>query len=159
MVTEAELWTALEDVKDPEIPVVSVVDLGIIQDVQMLDDDSVKVEMTPTFAGCPAIAMMRDAIAERISEMGVDVTVELTLDPPWTSDRISERGRQKLKEIGLAPPARHDGTIEIDLALVVRCPYCESEDTTMESYFGPTLCRAIYYCNSCKQSFEKFKAL
>lgn len=159
MVTEQDVWNALEDVKDPEIPVVSVVELGIIQGVDIAEDGDVTVKMTPTFAGCPAVEMMRGGIAERLEQMGVDATVEVTLDPPWTSDRITDSGRKKLKEIGLAPPAKHGGTIELDLVQVVQCPYCDSKDTTLESSFGTTLCRKIYYCNDCKQSFEKFKAL
>ncbi len=158
-VTEKEVWAALDEVKDPEVPVVSVVEMGIIQSVELDGAGRARVKMTPTFTGCPAIEMMREAIAEKLAELGLEATVEVTLDPPWTSDRLSESAREKMKQIGLAPPARHGGFVEMDLIQVVRCPYCNSDDTSLENPFGPTLCRAIYYCNACKQPFEKFKAL
>lgn len=159
MITAEEVWKTLEQVKDPEIPVVSVVEMGIIQGVEV-GEDGVTVTMTPTFAGCPAIELMRENIREQLESLGVpDATVNVALDPAWTSDRITESGRAKLKEIGLAPPARHGGTIEIDLLEVVHCPFCGSANTAMENPFGPTLCRALYYCNDCQQPFEKFKAL
>lgn len=159
MVTEREVWEALEAVKDPEIPVVSVVEMGIIQRVAV-DDEAVRVTMTPTFTGCPAIDLMRDSIRERLAELGVaNAEVDVSLDPPWTSDRITASGRAKLKTIGLAPPAAHGGIIEVDLLAPVHCPFCGSPNTAMENPFGPTLCRALYYCHACQQPFEKFKAL
>lgn len=145
--------------RDPEIPVVSVVELGIIQDVEV-GEEGVTVTMTPTFAGCPAIALMRENIREQLAALGMgNATVNISLDPPWTSDRITDSGREKLKSIGLAPPARHGGVIEVDLLEGVCCPFCGSTNTTVENPFGPTLCRALYYCNDCQQPFEKFKAL
>lgn len=158
-ITEEEIWAALDEVKDPEVPVVSVVEMGIIQSVELGENGRVHVKMTPTFTGCPAIEMMREAIAEKLAALGLEATVEVTLDPPWTSDRLSDSAREKMKQIGLAPPVRHGGLIELDLVQVVACPYCGSDNTTLENPFGPTLCRAIYYCNACKQPFEKFKAL
>ncbi|HYN88924.1 MAG TPA: 1,2-phenylacetyl-CoA epoxidase subunit PaaD [Ardenticatenaceae bacterium] len=159
MITAEQVWQTLEEVKDPEIPVISVVEMGIIQGVEV-GREGVAVTMTPTFAGCPAIELMCQSIREQLSSLGVGpVSVNVSLDPPWTSDRISPAGREKLKTIGLAPPMRHGGIIELDLLEVVRCPYCDSADTNMENPFGPTLCRALYYCNTCQQPFEKFKAL
>lgn len=159
MITAEQVWQTLEEVKDPEIPVISVVEMGIIQGVEV-GREGVAVTMTPTFAGCPAIELMCQSIREQLASLGVEsVSVNVSLDPPWTSDRISPAGREKLKTIGLAPPMRHGGIIELDLLEVVRCPYCDSADTNMENPFGPTLCRALYYCNSCQQPFEKFKAL
>jgi ring-1,2-phenylacetyl-CoA epoxidase subunit PaaD len=154
-----QVWAALQDVKDPEIPAVSVVDLGIIHQVQA-DGRAVTVVMTPTFVGCPAVDWMRDAIESKVRELGAtDVTVRVSLDPPWTSERISEAGRRKLKEFGLAPPRPYDGLISLSEILPAACPHCNSSDTTLESAFGPTLCRAIHYCNACRQSFEQFKPL
>ncbi|MDQ7028632.1 MAG: 1,2-phenylacetyl-CoA epoxidase subunit PaaD [Ardenticatenia bacterium] len=157
--SDQAIWAALDDVKDPEVPVVSVVEMGIIQGFEWNEAGRLVVRMTPTFTGCPAIEMMRQAIRERLAMLGVEATVEVVLDPPWTSDRIADSAREKMKQIGLAPPARHGGMIELDLIQVVRCPYCNSDDTTLENPFGPTLCRAMYYCNACQQPFEKFKAL
>lgn len=167
MIREKELWQALDSVADPEIPVVSVVELGIIQRAELRDGE-VYVAITPTFAGCPALYVMKEEIRAAVEGLGVpteDITVEVVLSPAWTSERISEEGRRKLKEIGLAPPERvpaGGGLIALDsIELVdgIECPFCDSTDTQLESAFGPTMCRSLYYCNGCKQPFEKFKAL
>ena len=160
-ITEAEVREALLEVMDPEIPNLSIVDLGIVRNVTV--GDSIEVELMPTFVGCPALEMMKEGVVERLAEAapGMPVSVKVTLDEPWTSDRISERGRQTLKRSGFAPPpTRRDMPARpsfIQLMPVVECPYCASRDTVMENAFGPTLCRAIYYCRSCKQPFEQFK--
>jgi ring-1,2-phenylacetyl-CoA epoxidase subunit PaaD len=157
--TPDEVWAALEDVEDPEIPVVSVVELGIIHEVRV-EPDGVSVVMTPTFVGCPAVDVMRAAVKARLEALGAsNVSVRISLDPPWTSDRITETGRHKLREFGLAPPRKHDGIIHLIDILPVACPHCGSADTRLESAFGSTLCRAIHYCNHCLQSFEQFKPL
>ena len=151
------VWSALETVTDPEIPVLSVVEMGIIADARIANGH-VTVEMTPTFAGCPALDVMRKNISEAVRSAGFDdVRVDVVFDPPWTSDRITAQGRRKLKEFGLAPPGRACGEISEESLSRVNCPFCDSADTTLESIFGPTLCRAIHYCNSCLQSFEQFK--
>lgn len=153
------VWRAIETVSDPEIPPLSVVDLGVIPDVFM-DGRTVVVQMTPTFAGCPALDVMRKNIAEAVGLAGFDdVRVDVVYDPPWTSDRISEAGRAKLKAFGLAPPGKNcgGGRVTMESLSQATCPFCDSHDTTMESMFGPTLCRAIHYCNACRQSFEQFK--
>jgi ring-1,2-phenylacetyl-CoA epoxidase subunit PaaD len=111
----------------------------------------------PTFLGCPAIGMMRGMIGERLAELG-PVRVELVLDEAWTSERITEEGRRKLQESGFAPPPRGD-LIELTVLPVAECPYCGSHDTTLDSPFGPTACRAIHYCRACRQPFEQFKAV
>jgi len=151
------LQEALASVSDPEIPPLSVVDLGIINDAYAEGGEAV-VKMTPTFAGCPALDVMRDDIREAVKRAGFErVRVDVEFDPPWSSDRITERGRRKLKAFGLAPPARCGGAISEAVLRASACPYCDSTDTTLESMFGPTLCRAIHYCNGCRQSFEQFK--
>lgn len=154
----AHVWTALETVTDPEIPVLSVVEMGIIADVRV-ESEEVVVELTPTFAGCPALDVIRGNIAQAVGAAGFDdVRVSVVFDPPWSSDRITPEGLRKLKEFGLAPPSRCGTTGATFKALQqVACPYCNSTDTTLESIFGPTLCRAIHYCNACRQSFEQFK--
>jgi ring-1,2-phenylacetyl-CoA epoxidase subunit PaaD len=152
-------WRALASVSDPEIPPLSVVELGIIADVFM-DGPMVVVQMMPTFAGCPALDVMRRNIAEAVGLAGFDdVRVDVVFDPPWTSDRISEAGRAKLKAVGLAPPAKDcgGGRVTLESLEQAACPFCNSRDTVLESMFGPTLCRAIHYCNACRQSFEQFK--
>jgi ring-1,2-phenylacetyl-CoA epoxidase subunit PaaD len=151
------VWNALELVCDPEIPVISVVEMGIIADVT-ITDGKVTVEMTPTFAGCPALDVIRKNVGDAVREAGfADVRVDVVFNPPWTSDRISPEGRRKLKEFGLAPPGKACGEISEATLARVSCPFCDSANTTLESIFGPTLCRAIHYCNACRQSFEQFK--
>jgi ring-1,2-phenylacetyl-CoA epoxidase subunit PaaD len=157
MLSVNEIWFALEDVKDPEIPVVSVVEMGIVREVS-IDDDRVKVIMTPTFSGCPALHVMQSGIEERIKRLGAEkVEVTVALAPRWTTDWITEEARIKLKAFGLAPPPRHNGDINVFFEDVATCPYCGSNDTTLKNTFGPTLCRTIYYCNACQQPFEQFK--
>lgn len=166
-VTLAAVWAALETVHDPEIPVVSVVDLGIVQNVA-LDEGAARIRITPTFSGCPALDLMRQEIQEAVAALGIaDVRVDVALDPPWSSDRIRPEARERMKAIGLAPPppaARY----AVDLALTaassqlgdtVACPFCGSSRTVVENSFGPTICRSLLYCHACQQPFEQFKAL
>ena len=150
------VWQAIESVTDPEIPVLSVIDMGIIADVR-ITDRKVTVDVTPTFVGCPAVDMIRENIRQTLATIGErDVDVNVVFDPPWTSDRMTEQGRRKLKEIGFSPPTK--GLVQLGMAAhQVPCPHCNSANTDMESMFGPTLCRAIYYCRDCQQSFEHFK--
>lgn len=160
---EAQIWAILQTVADPEIPVLSVVDMGIIQGVEINEGGVIRVAMTPTFAGCPALEMMRSDIRTALSEAGYTaIQIDVVLDPPWTSERMSEDGRRKLKEFGLAPPPRMQGGTDGAMLLfmeAITCPFCDSTNTRLESPFGPTLCRAIYYCNGCHQPFELFKPL
>lgn len=154
---EAIIWQALEQVMDPEIPTLSVVDLGMIQEVRV-NDGTAYVAMTPTFTGCPAIDMIRDSIRTHVVEAGASaVVVELRLEPAWNSNRITPDGQRKLKAFGLAPPRRYTGEFNITLLEAVPCPWCSSTHTTLESMFGTTLCRTMYFCQTCRQSFEQFK--
>jgi ring-1,2-phenylacetyl-CoA epoxidase subunit PaaD len=160
---EERVWDELGRISDPEIPAISLVDLGVIGSVAAVDD-AVRVELLPTFVGCPAIGVMREQIRERIGALGLAerVEVEISFDPPWTSDRISPEGRERLRLSGFAPP--HIGPVvvggdlsELTVLSVAECPFCGSRNTTMENAFGPTLCRSIYHCADCHQPFEKFK--
>jgi ring-1,2-phenylacetyl-CoA epoxidase subunit PaaD len=155
-VTEAMVWEILEQVEDPEIPVISVVDLGIIRRVR-LGPEGIAVELMPTFLGCPALGMMRDAIEERVGRLG-PVRVEIVRDEAWSTERISEAGRRRLRDAGLAPPPP-GRVMELPLLPVAECPHCGGRQTLLESAFGPTPCRAIHYCRSCRQPFEQFKAV
>lgn len=156
---ESAIWKALESVADPEIPVLSVIELGMIAAVTF-EDHAVVVDLTPTFVGCPAIDVIRGDIVRALTGAGErQVAVNIVYDPPWTSSRISPEGRRKLKEFGLAPPGpKCSGGIMPDLR-GAQCPFCQSTDTKLESIFGPTLCRAIHYCSKCLQSFEEFKTI
>ena len=157
MITEEEVYTALQDVKDPEIPTISVVDLGIITQVKLIDNN-VEVTMTPTFSACPALKILEANVRERLQQMPFEeVSVKTTFDKPWNTNMISDRGREALLKRGLAPPPKHEGYFELDVLSDVACPFCGSRNTTFESPFGATLCRAIHYCKNCKQGFEQFK--
>ena len=161
MLTEARVWEALAEVPDPEIPVISIVDLGVVRGVEV-EDGKVRVEFTPTFLGCPALEVMRSQMAAVIAELGAEPEVEVIMDDSWSTDRITPTGREKLRAAGFAPPApRAEGEptlVQLQRA-VFRCPYCNSTDTRLENIFGPTPCRSLRYCESCKQPFEQFKTI
>jgi ring-1,2-phenylacetyl-CoA epoxidase subunit PaaD len=156
---EAEVWEALAEVPDPEIPVVSVVDLGLVHRVE-LDGERLRVELLPTFVGCPALELIRDSVAERLAGMAPRVEVEMTFAVPWTSDRVTAEGRRKLRDSGFAPPSGPRPLFAtIPLRPSATCPFCGSDDTALENLFGPTLCRTLFWCNRCRQPFEQFKAV
>jgi ring-1,2-phenylacetyl-CoA epoxidase subunit PaaD len=161
MVTTEQVWAALDEIEDPEIPVISLVDLGVIRDVAV-DAGRVRVEFTPTFMGCPALEVMRDRMAERIAELGAEPQIDLILDDSWSTDRITPAGREKLRQAGFAPPAPRQvgGPQLVQLqGGGFRCPYCGSTDTQLENIFGPTPCRSLRYCNGCSQPYEYFKTI
>lgn len=158
MVSENEIWKVLQDVKDPEIPLLSVVEMGIITGVLISEDNFVKIKMTPTFAGCPAVNYMKDDIISKVNVLPVSgVDVEVSYDVQWNTNMITDKGREMLKESKFALPQKHNGLVQIEMLENVECPFCESIDTILKSSFGPTQCRAIHYCNKCLQSFEQFK--
>jgi ring-1,2-phenylacetyl-CoA epoxidase subunit PaaD len=159
--TEHDVWDALAQIPDPEIPTISIVDLGVVRHVAV-ENDKVRVEFTPTFLGCPALEVMRDQMADRIRELGAEPEVEVVLDDSWSTDRITPEGREKLRASGFAPPApRTAGTPQLVQLQTgaFKCPYCGSTDTRLENIFGPTPCRSLRYCQSCRQPFEQFKTI
>jgi ring-1,2-phenylacetyl-CoA epoxidase subunit PaaD len=158
--SEQDVWDALERVPDPEIPDVSLVDLGVIKSVAV-DGRDVVVEFTPTFMGCPALERMRLELAQAIEDIGGRAEVRVLLDDSWSTDRITPEGREKLRLAGFAPPApRPAGKLElVQLQRGFRCPFCGSTDTRLDNIFGPTPCRSIRYCNACRQPFEQFKTI
>jgi ring-1,2-phenylacetyl-CoA epoxidase subunit PaaD len=157
---ETAVWEALRGVADPEIPAVSVVDMGMIGAVDV-EGAQVNVTVLPTFTGCPAIPVIRQDVAQAVRAVeGVEgVEVSFSFDPPWTTDRITEQGRRNLREFGLAPPSGEGPVLITDIGLpsIARCPFCGSRNTRAENPFGPTPCRAIYYCDDCRNPFEQFK--
>ena len=157
---EGEIWTALAGVPDPEIPAVSVVDMGMIREARVESGQATGVVL-PTFTGCPAIDVIKADVANAVASVpGVkQVAVETSFDPPWTTERITSEGRVKLKRFGLAPPTGTGPVLitNIGLPRVAICPFCGSRDTKNENAFGPTPCRALYYCNACSNPFEQFK--
>ena len=160
MVNTKQVLDWLQEVKDPEIPVVSLIDLGVITGIEEKENGRLIVNMTPTFAGCPAIDYMKADVENVLTEKGVeDFEVNVSLKSQWNSNMISDRGRQALKDFGLAPPPKHNMQFDIEILEQVPCPYCNSENTELKTPFGPTLCRSMHYCHSCQQAFEQFKPL
>lgn len=161
MVTAAEVWDALAEIADPEIPVVSLVELGVVRDVEVAGD-RVRVEFTPTFLGCPALETMRAEMAAAIERLGAEPEIDVVGDDSWSTDRITPAGREKLRAAGFAPPAPREATAPRLVQLqskAFRCPYCGSTETHLENIFGPTPCRSLRYCDACKQPFEQFKTI
>jgi ring-1,2-phenylacetyl-CoA epoxidase subunit PaaD len=161
VVTEAQVWDALAEIPDPEVPVISLVDLGVIRNVDV-ENGRVRVDFTPTFLGCPALEVMRDAMADQIRALGAEADVNVCLDDSWSTDRITPEGREKLRASGFAPPAPREASAPTLVELQTgahRCPYCGSTDTRLENIFGPTPCRSLRYCTTCRQPFEQFKTI
>ena len=162
---EAAVRAALSEVPDPEIPIVSVVDLGMIEAVDV-NARRIRVELLPTFIGCPAVDMIRDSVATRLESFGRPVEVDVSFRVPWTSDRITRAGREKLRRSGFAPPSHVGAGRALPVlgfgggtAAPVECPYCGSSNTALENVFGPTQCRSIRHCADCRQPFEAFKPI
>ena len=157
MVTDKDIWEYLEEVSDPEIPVLSIVDLGVVRAIK-LDDENCHVTITPTYSGCPAMKMIEVQIIEKLQEKGLKkVSVDLVLSPAWTTDWITEAGKQKLKEYGIAPPQYSTANNPHEKDAVVPCPRCNSIETTLISQFGSTACKALYKCDTCLEPFDYFK--
>jgi ring-1,2-phenylacetyl-CoA epoxidase subunit PaaD len=155
MVTAEQVWAALGEIPDPEIPVISLVDLGVIRSVKV-SNGHVHVELTPTFLGCPALEAMKRALEEKVSGLGAEPEVEVVVDDSWSTEKISAAGREQLRAAGFAPPAPRLAQLR---SQVHRCPYCGSTETRLENLFGPTPCRSLRYCTSCRQPFEQFKTI
>ena len=157
--TQTIILNWLEDVKDPEIPVLSLVDLGVIRQIDV-NENNVSILLTPTFVGCPALDMMKDDIVTSLKGHGInDVKIAVTFREPWTSDMISEKGKAALKKFGLAPPPTNQLIDDIDVLEHASCPRCGGNNTELKHTFGPTLCRSIHYCLDCRDSFEQFKPI
>ncbi len=155
--TREQIYQWLEEVKDPEIPVLSLVDLGVITTVEV-SDGGIKIEMTPTFVGCPALDYMKAEVETLLKDKGVPkVQVEVNYKKAWSSDLITEKGRVALKKYGFAPPPSALVFADLEILENAICPRCNHTNTEMKSPFGPTLCRSIYYCHDCHEAFEQFK--
>ena len=157
MLEEAAVWEILQGIKDPEIPVISLVELGVVREIA-IDEQKVKVTITPTFSGCPAMHVMTEEIERELSANGVpEVEIETVYAPAWSSDWITADGRKKLQEYGIAPP---NHLVQISPKKdVVFCPFCKSGKTELRSEFGSTSCKEFHYCNECLQPFEAFKSI
>jgi ring-1,2-phenylacetyl-CoA epoxidase subunit PaaD len=163
-VTREAVYAILETVEDPEVPVLSVVELGIVRDVE-IGPDGVTVVITPTYSGCPAMRVIEDEIRAALAAHGIGpVALETVYAPAWTTEWMSDGAKRKLAAYGIAPPGSAPADALVTLtrradAAPPACPYCGSPDTTIRSEFGSTACKSICFCNSCRQPFEQFKAL
>lgn len=161
-VTADAVWELLDQVMDPEVPVLSVVALGIVRDVRV-DTNGVTVVITPTYSGCPAMQVIEHDIVSGLAVHGIEpVRLETVFNPAWTTDWMSDEAKAKLVAYGIAAPGkteRDDGLVTLTRRGAVTCPYCQSTKTTVKSEFGSTACKSIHYCESCKQPFEGFKAI
>jgi ring-1,2-phenylacetyl-CoA epoxidase subunit PaaD len=161
----AAAWEILRGVMDPEVPVLSIVELGIVREVAV-EGDAATVTITPTYSGCPAMRVIEADIVAALAAAGFPAaTVRTVYHPAWTSDWIGEEGRRKLREYGIAPPPARAGAADEPLVPIVRraatvaCPYCGSTRTTLRSEFGSTACKSTLFCDACRQPFEQFKAI
>lgn len=154
---KSELEQALQSVKDPEIDSISILELGMVEEIQVIGKRIV-IKILPTFMGCPALDIIKGNIMKAVTSIGwlEEVDVQFVYDPPWTSDRVTDIGRERLKEFGIAPPPKQ---VSETGEWQVLCPYCDSSYTTMENIFGPTACRSILYCKTCKNPFEAMKPI
>jgi ring-1,2-phenylacetyl-CoA epoxidase subunit PaaD len=160
MISSKEVWQALSQIPDPEIPVVNVVEMGIVREV-LIKEEKATITMTPTFSGCPALHLIREQLETAARQLGfAQVEVKTVLAPPWSTDWITPEAKEKLRQYGIAPPkpASQAGMIQLELE-VQPCPRCGSLNTATKNTFGPALCKSIHYCNDCQEPFEGFKAV
>lgn len=155
-----EIWNVLNTIPDPEVPAINIVELGVVRDVA-LTDKNVKVTMTPTYSGCPAMKAMEMAVHEALKAMGYKVDIAIVYKPAWTTEWMSDETKAKLKVYGIAPPPKltfeHLHPLSAPKTTEVNCPFCDSTNTKLSSQFGSTACKALYFCEHCHQPFELFK--
>jgi len=160
--SESEILGILSLVKDPEIPTVDIVGLGIVRAVK-IEHEQLRVDITPTYSGCPAMLEIEREIVQTLQEHGYsDVKVNTVYAPPWTTDWITPQARQQLKDAGITPPDKLDRSELVNLTASqksIQCPFCDSEQTELRSEYGPTACKSLHYCNGCQQPFERFKVI
>lgn len=157
---DPQIKAALETVPDPEIPVITVLDLGVVRSVEV-DDKNVHIKLTPTYTGCPAMDMMAVDIKKAVDALGYETKVSLVISPAWSTDWISSEGRKKLEAYGVAAPLEEqlDKRALLDGERIVKCTHCQSTNTKMVSQFGSTACKALFKCDDCLEPFDYFKCL
>lgn len=160
--TQQHIWNLLHEVKDPEIPVIDIIELGIVRNLVVTPENKVVVDISPTYTGCPAMKVIEDDILKVFSENGInDVKINTVLRPAWTTDWITDEAKEKLRAYGIAPPEHTsaDKNSLLGKPKIVSCPNCKSQNTTMISQFGSTACKALYKCDSCQEPFDYFKCI
>lgn len=158
---DPKIYSILKDVSDPEIPVLSIVDMGVVRSAKLLENNRVNVEITPTYSGCPAMDVIGDDVKKAFQDKGYQAEVKLILSPAWTTDWMTDEAKQALKEYGIAPPM--DATSDKEALLgnkkIIECPQCGSTNTKLVSQFASTACKAMFKCEDCKEPFDYFKCL
>ncbi len=160
--SKSEIFNLLNTIPDPEIPVINIVELGVIRDVIINNDNSVIIELTPTYSGCPAIKQMENDIKSKLSEHNIStITIKYKYNPPWTTDWLTDDAKLKLQNYGIAPPQEKtsDKSFLTGISKKIICPRCKSINTNLVSQFGSTACKALYKCNNCLEVFDYFKCI
>lgn len=162
MYSKEQILSLLSEIPDPEIPVISIIDLGVIRDINMTDESSITLKITPTYSGCPAMKQIEDDVRKKLTENGfVNITINTIYSPPWTTDWIPSEAKEKLKKYGIAPPehSTEDKSWLTGKIKTVACPRCKSQNTKLISQFGSTACKALYQCQDCLEPFDYFKCI
>lgn len=160
--TREHIYDVLSEIPDPEIPVISITDLGVIRDVKITGESSIELKITPTYSGCPAMQQIEDDVRKKLQENGfVDIKIQTIYSPPWTTDWINDSAKDRLREYGIAPPEHttEDKSWLTGKEKTIRCPRCKSSHTKLISQFGSTACKALYQCQDCLEPFDYFKCI
>lgn len=162
MLSNETIYSLLSEIPDPEIPVITIVELGVIRKINALDSKTIEVVITPTYSGCPAMKQMEDDVRKKLEDNGFEfIKITTTYSPPWTTDWLSEEAKLKLQNYGIAPPEESttDKSFLTNKPKNVTCPRCKSKNTGMISQFGSTACKALYQCKDCLEAFDYFKCI
>lgn len=162
MKTTEQIFNLLSEIPDPEIPVISIIELGVIRDIKLVDEKTIEVKITPTYSGCPAMKQMEDDVRKKLMDNGFkSVTITTVYNPPWSSDWLNAEARLKLQKYGIAPPEENttDKSFLTGKPKTVTCPRCKSKNTIMISQFGSTACKALHQCKECLEAFDYFKCI
>lgn len=160
--TKEHIFSLLSEIPDPEIPVITIVELGVIRDIEITDSNSISLKITPTYSGCPAMKQIEDDVRKKLSENGfTNITINTIFSPPWTTDWITSEAKEKLRQYGIAPPeySTEDKSWLTGKTKNIACPRCKSPNTKLISQFGSTACKALYQCQDCLEPFDYFKCI
>ncbi len=162
MKTKEHILALLSEIPDPEIPVITIIELGVIRDIQITSETSIELKITPTYSGCPAMKQIEDDVRSKLTENGfTSITIKTIFSPPWTTDWITPEAKERLKQYGIAPPEHttEDKSWLTGINKAITCPRCKSQNTKLISQFGSTACKALHQCNDCLEPFDYFKCI
>ncbi len=162
MKTAEDIFTLLSEIPDPEIPVISIIELGVIRNIEIINDSTISLKITPTYSGCPAMKQIEDDVRKKLSENGfTTIDIKTIFSPPWTTDWITPEAKEKLRKYGIAPPenSTEDKSWLTGKVKNIACPRCKSLNTKLISQFGSTACKALYQCQDCQEPFDYFKCI